>query len=84
MLKRTIEDRLSFNQEVFLANETFLFHNAHMRIGEVLKGWRVAHELTLRQAAVVLGVPFQTLARIEKGSAIDGRTLTILFHFLFG
>lgn len=55
-----------------------------MRIGPILSDWRAVRGLTLKQASEELGIPFQTLFRIEKGSKIDGSTMMKLVHYLFG
>lgn len=55
-----------------------------MEIGNVLSNWRAVEKLTLKGAAEKIGLPFQTLHRIEGGGQIDGRTLLKLVHFLFG
>ena len=55
-----------------------------MRIGNVLKKWRVMSELDLRQGAKVLGLGHSTLFRIESGKVPDGETLIKLMAWLFG
>ena len=47
----------------------------NMKLGEVLRQWRKMADLTVRQAAKEIGISFPTLSRIEKGYAMDGRTL---------
>lgn len=54
-----------------------------MRIGTVLNLWRAGGDLTLKKAAEELGIPFQTLWRIENGSPIDGKTMNKLLRYLF-
>ena len=56
-----------------------------MRIGEVLKDWRLMEKLTLREVAPLTGIPVPTLQRIEQnaGKGIDGETMLKLVTFLF-
>jgi transcriptional regulator with XRE-family HTH domain len=46
-----------------------------MRLGLVLRKWRVVSELTLREVAGEIGIGYATLLRIEQGEDVDGRTL---------
>lgn len=55
-----------------------------MRIGDFISSWRRDNDRTLKQASEEIGIPLATLARIENGSAIDGKTLSKLFRYLFG
>lgn len=71
-------------QAIFLEYGNYSVYDSRMRIGTVLNLWRAGGDLTLKQAAEELGIPFQTLSRIENGSKIDGKTLSKLFHYLFG
>jgi transcriptional regulator with XRE-family HTH domain len=54
-----------------------------MRIGEVIRNWRLLEHMTLAQASVMVGIPLATLARIEKGGRIEDRTMVVLIRFLF-
>lgn len=53
-----------------------------MRLGEVLRKWRMSQELTLRQVAKLIGTTHSTLSRIENGFQPDGKTLMLIFNFL--
>jgi transcriptional regulator with XRE-family HTH domain len=46
-----------------------------MKIGELIKTWRDAERVTLRELAPEIGIPVPTLNRVEKGEPMDGRTL---------
>lgn len=53
-----------------------------MRIGIVLKRWRLMGEMDLRTAAKQIGIGHTTLMRIENGKMPDGQTLSILLAWL--
>lgn len=53
-----------------------------MRLGEVLRKWRISQELTLRQVAKMIGTTHSTLSRVENGYQPDGLTLMRIFNFL--
>lgn len=55
-----------------------------MKVGEVLKDWRVMEKMTLREASGHVGIPVPTLQRIEQGRDMDGATMWKLMAFLFG
>lgn len=46
-----------------------------MRLGEILRKWRIMSQLTVREVAVQIGILPSTYCRIENGKAMDGRTL---------
>lgn len=54
-----------------------------MRIGQILRRWRLAEDLTLREVAKQMGVNFTTLSRIEQGQPMDGRTLATILAWMF-
>jgi len=54
-----------------------------MKIGIVLRNWRLLERLTLADSAKLIGIPMSTLDRIEKGCHIEGRNMVILINFLF-
>lgn len=55
-----------------------------MRIGEVLKKWRILSELDVRSAAQKIGISASTLMRIERGGVPPtGQTILTLFNWLF-
>jgi transcriptional regulator with XRE-family HTH domain len=45
-----------------------------MKIPELIKIWRKFHDLSQREMAIRLGIPFQTLSRIEKGDPMGLET----------
>ena len=55
-----------------------------MRIGHVLRKYRLAHEWSLRDFAPVLHISPATLMRIEHGHNPDGATLMKILVWLTG
>ncbi len=53
-----------------------------MRIGIILRKWRLINEITTRTLALELGISASTLNRIENGMVIDGPTLMKIFNWL--
>lgn len=53
-----------------------------MRLGQVIKRWRVMSEINLRDAAKMIGTSTATLSRIEQGENMDGKTLARIFEWL--
>ena len=53
-----------------------------MKLGNVLKKWRLHQELTIRALAAEIGISGATLCRIEDGRALDGETLMKVFNWL--
>jgi transcriptional regulator with XRE-family HTH domain len=54
-----------------------------MRLGTVLRKWRLMSELDLRSAAADMGLDAATLLRVEQGKTPSAHTLTtILFYLL--
>lgn len=53
-----------------------------MKLGEVLRRWRRMSDLTVREAADQIGVPFATLSRVEQGEQMEGRTLAKILCWL--
>lgn len=53
-----------------------------MRLGTVLRKWRLMNELSLRDAAKEIGIPFVTLMRLEHGYDPLGRTLRVVLNWL--
>jgi len=53
-----------------------------MKLGEVLKKWRVMRDKTLREVAPELGISMATLQRIEAGKMPDGHSLALILAFL--
>lgn len=54
-----------------------------MRLGTVIRKWRINSELPLRDASALIGISAATLMRIESGRVVDGRTMTKLMIWLF-
>ncbi len=54
-----------------------------MLIGELIKEWRYAKRLNIRQAAKLLGLHFSTLSRIENNKTFDSKTMLTLINKLF-
>lgn len=53
-----------------------------MRLGSVLRKYRLMQELTVRELAVEIGISFPTLSRVENGLGIDANTLMKIFNWL--
>lgn len=53
-----------------------------MNLAAVLKQWRWASKLTLRDAAKQIGVSHTTLLRIENGQAADSKNLSAVLRWL--
>lgn len=54
-----------------------------MRLGEVIRKWRVMNELDLRTVASEIGISAATLMRLEQGRTPDGDTLAKVLAWLF-
>jgi transcriptional regulator with XRE-family HTH domain len=54
-----------------------------MRLGHVLTRWRWAQQISLVDASRMMGISKATLSRIERGEAMDGRTLAKILTWLF-
>lgn len=54
-----------------------------MRIGEVIRRWRRASDIGLREAAAEIGVSHGTLSRIERDEEMTGETMAKLLAWLF-
>jgi len=55
-----------------------------MRLGEVLKKWRLMKEYDLRTASKLMGIGTATLLRVEMGHSPGGKTLARLLKWLMG
>lgn len=53
-----------------------------MKLGAVVRKYRVTSELTLRQVGKEIGIGPATLMRIEQGRDIDGATLAKVLGWL--
>jgi transcriptional regulator with XRE-family HTH domain len=54
-----------------------------MRIGDTLRTVRIAKGISVRRFAYDIGIPFPTLARIEKGESPGGETMMKIMNYLF-
>lgn len=53
-------------------------------IGDLLRAWRQKCDLSVRDAAPLIGISIATLSRIERGGQMDAETQLKLIVFLFG
>ncbi len=53
-----------------------------MRVGAVIRSWRVMREISLRDAASQIGTTAPTLCRLEAGKPVDGATLAKVLAWL--
>jgi transcriptional regulator with XRE-family HTH domain len=53
-----------------------------MRLGDVLRKWRLMSEIDQRTIAAAIGVSFSTLCRIERGKAPDAYSLVKIINWL--
>jgi transcriptional regulator with XRE-family HTH domain len=54
----------------------------NMKLGDVLRKWRLMNELDLRSVGAEIGISAATLLRIEQGSAPDSITFMLLLNWL--
>jgi transcriptional regulator with XRE-family HTH domain len=53
-----------------------------MRIGELIRLWRVENRYGIREAAKLIGVSSATLSRVERGEGMDAQTLAKLLNWI--
>ena len=53
-----------------------------MNIGAVLRSWRYAEKIGVREAAKEVGLSVATFNRIERGELMDGATLATILQWL--
>ena len=53
-----------------------------MRLGNVLRKWRRAEDIGVREAAKQIGISHGTLSRIERGEPMEGLTLIKILIWL--
>jgi transcriptional regulator with XRE-family HTH domain len=53
-----------------------------MKLGDVLRKWRRASDLGIREAAAQIGISHGTLSRIERGENMDGAILAKVIIWL--
>jgi transcriptional regulator with XRE-family HTH domain len=54
-----------------------------MKLGKVIRKYRVTSELTLREVGKEIGISAATLMRVEEGRDPDGSTLAKILAWLF-
>lgn len=54
----------------------------NMRLGDVLRKWRLMNELDLRSVGAEIGISAATLLRIEQGAAPDSTTFMLVLNWL--
>jgi transcriptional regulator with XRE-family HTH domain len=54
-----------------------------MKLGQVIRRYRVTSELTLRDVGKEIGIGAATLMRLEQGRDTDGRTIAKVLAWLF-
>ena len=54
-----------------------------LRLGEVLRNWRLLKNTGLRPAAKEIGISYSTLSRLEHGDAPDAFSLVKILDWLF-
>jgi transcriptional regulator with XRE-family HTH domain len=54
-----------------------------MKLGQVIRRYRVTSELSLREVGREIGIGAATLMRLEQGRDPDGATLTKVLMWLF-
>lgn len=54
-----------------------------MKLGKVIRKYRVTSELTLRDVGKEIGIGAATLMRLEQGRDPDGQTLAKVLAWLF-
>ena len=53
-----------------------------MRIAELLRAWRHHGEMSVRDAAERIGIPWSTYQRVEKGRPMSGETLAVILRWM--
>lgn len=53
-----------------------------MRLGEVIRKWRIMTERDLRSVGAEIGISAATLMRLEQGRDPDGKTLAKVWAWL--
>lgn len=52
-----------------------------MKLTELVKAWRYRNELSLREAAEIIGVSYVSLQRFEQGETESGPTLLAILKW---
>jgi transcriptional regulator with XRE-family HTH domain len=53
-----------------------------MRVGDVLRGWRLHREIGLRELAKALGLSPSTLSRLETGEDVSAQNFAKVLRWL--
>jgi transcriptional regulator with XRE-family HTH domain len=53
-----------------------------MRIAELLRAWRHHGEMSIREAAERVGIPWTTYQRVEQGHPMSGKTLALILRWM--
>ncbi len=53
-----------------------------MRLGEVIRKWRISKERTLEDVSGEIGISIVTLSRLELGRESDGSTVSAVLKWL--
>ena len=53
-----------------------------MKLGNILKKWRIIEQITIREAGKQMGISAATLSRIENGETMDGATLAKILSWM--
>lgn len=54
----------------------------YTNLGEVIRCWRLIHQVTLRDLALIIGMSPSTLMRLEHGRSIDADTYLKILNWL--
>ena len=52
-----------------------------MKLAELVRAWRHHHQMSLREAAEIIGIPESVLRRFERGDTVSGPTLLALIQW---
>ncbi len=55
-----------------------------MKLAEVLHGWRHSEKLSIAEAAQIIGLPFDTYYRVERGGPMRPATFMRIITWLCG
>jgi transcriptional regulator with XRE-family HTH domain len=53
-----------------------------MKIGDLIRTWRVLEKMTLRGMADEIGLAVETYRRVERGDELQGRTLAKVIRWM--
>ena len=53
-----------------------------MMVGELLSAWRRHRQISIREAAQCVGIPWSTYQRVENGHAMSGDTLSVILRWM--